>query len=250
MFSITIITATLNCSKLLQKTIASIQNQTHKKIQWIVVDGGSIDGTVDMIKSSPHVTNWFSGHDDGIYDAWNKALPHVNGDWVIFLGAGDVFSNYDVLDDVSKILQDIPMSVGIAYGNVIQKFEGKEIYRYGLVDLEDWSCYGPKLPAHQGVFHRSSLFDNQLFDSSYKVVADSKFMFTALKKCDAFYLDVDVCLMEPGGISSHPLSAEKVLKEFFHLEKEMNYKIPTCKRFNYIIRTYLKIFIFKLFRNW
>jgi len=237
---ITIISATLNCAELLHKTLASIQNQSHKNIQWIIADGGSIDGTVDLIKQTDAVSDWFSSSDQGIYDAWNKAIPMIRGDWVLFLGAGDVFESALTLENSVKLLRDVPHDIGLVYGNVVQKIGDKELYRYGYVNLSDWECYRPKLPAHQGVFHRRTLFRNLVFDSSYRVVADSKFMFEVLKYSSDFYLGIDICIMEPGGLSSHPKFALRVMKEFLRLEREMGYKIPIIKKLEYVIRVCLK----------
>lgn len=241
---VTIISSTLNCSVLLNKTILSIRNQTYQNIQWIVADGGSTDGTVDLIKQTDAVSDWFSSRDRGIYDAWNKAIPLIRGEWIIFLGAGDIFANSQTLTNAVQLLLDVPPGVGLAYGNVVQKLADKEIYRYGYIDLTEWECFRPKLPAHQGVFHCSSLFRNQSFDSSYRVVADSKFMFEALKNTRELYLNIDICFMEPGGVSSHPKFALRVMKEFFRLEREMAYKIPLFKRMEYIARVYGKMVIY------
>jgi len=238
---VTIITSTLNCRESLKKTILSIQQQTYKKIQWIVVDGASNDGTVDLIKdNTKSIANWLSESDNGIYDAWNKACNHIHGDWVLFLGAGDIFSESRTLELVVRQLSNLSDDVVIAYGNVVQKSNGKEIYRYGQVDLNGWETYRPKLPAHQGVFQKSSLFEGAKFDASYRVVADSKFMLETLKKGLALYFDIDVCIMEPGGVSSSPKYALRVMDEFFRLEKDLGYQIPLVKKTVYLIKSHVK----------
>ena len=92
--SITIVTSTFNCAEDLELTAQSVRNQKYENIQWIVADGESTDGTADVINSNLDVvTNWFSEKDRGIYDAWNKASRFIVNDWVIFLGAGDVFDS-------------------------------------------------------------------------------------------------------------------------------------------------------------
>lgn len=246
---ITIITSTLNCASALSRTADSIRGQTYKNIQWIVADGGSNDGTLNVINANGDIISCYSSErDSGIYDAWNKACKLIRGDWVIFLGAGDVFSRQDVLELVSGKLEKIPMDVVIAYGNVVQEKNGKEIFRYGEVDLKAWEIYRPKLPAHQGVFQRAEIFGENPFDIQYKVAADSKFMLQALKQGSAFYFNIDVCIMEPGGISSHPKHAIRVMKELFKLEGDVGYVIPVAKRIEFIFRIYLKAFFYELLK--
>lgn len=246
---ITIITSTFNCAGALQKTANSIREQKYKNIQWIIADGASKDGTLDCIKANGDlVSNWFSEHDTGIYDAWNKACKLITGDWVIFLGAGDVFCRSDVLSVIEKKLLLIPEEIVIAYGNVVQKRNSKEIYRYGEVDLKAWEIYRPKLPAHQGVFQRAYCFGIKPFDTKYRVVSDSKFLLQSLKTSAAFYLNEDICEMEPGGVSSHPGSTLLVKNEFTRLQSDLGYKVPIIKWLRYIAMANIKHIIYKIYR--
>lgn len=241
MHIITIVTSTLNCSTALSRTANSIRAQTFKRIQWIIADGVSSDGTLDVIKSNRDIiSDSIIEPDTGIYDAWNKACRKIRGDWVIFFGAGDVFCDFNVLEIVAKNLVLVPPDAVIAYGNVVQKMNGKEIYRYGEVDLKAWEIYRPKLPAHQGVFQRANMFGVNPFDTQYRVVADSKFMLQSLEHGTATYFDVDVCEMEPGGVSSSYKHAYLVMTELFRLEKDLGYKIPFFFRLSYIIRAHFK----------
>ena len=80
------------------KTMDSVERQTFTEFEWIVVDGGSTDGTVDWIKSGRRVTSWTSENDSGIYDAMNKGITKSNGEYLVFLNAGDVFTQRRRLD--------------------------------------------------------------------------------------------------------------------------------------------------------
>lgn len=244
MSCITIITSTLNCGDALSKTADSIRDQTYKNIQWIIADGASSDGTLDVISNNKDiVSDSIIEPDTGIYDAWNKACTRIRGEWVIFLGAGDVFYDCNVLEVVATKLVLLPTDIVIAYGNVVQKKNGKEIYRYGVVDLKAWEIYRPSLPAHQGVFQRASSFKGKPFDTQYKVVADSKFMLQLLRNGSAFYLNEEVCEMEPGGVSSDHKNAYQVMTEFLRLEKDLGYRVPLLSKAGYIIRTHVKTFL-------
>lgn len=244
---ITIITSTLNCAESLTATADSIRSQTHRAVQWIVADGGSVDGTVDRLRQFGFVGHWFSEPDTGIYDAWNKACEFISGEWVLFLGAGDVLAGPDVLRQVASELSRLPNDMLIAYGNVVQFADGKERYRYRQVDLARWELFRPTLPAHQGVFHRSRLLMNaKPFDASYKVVADSKLLLQVIRGDVTRYMDIDVTEMEPGGVSSNPSCTLKVMREFLRLEADLGYRIPRSRLWWYVTRSHAKAFLFRL----
>ncbi|WP_340621460.1 glycosyltransferase [Xenorhabdus siamensis] len=95
---ISIVTSTYQAVELLPVTIKSIRNQKFKNFEWIIVDNASGDGTKDLIINNQDIIkHWISEKDDGIYNAWNKALKMVSGDWIIFIGAGDNFFSNDTL---------------------------------------------------------------------------------------------------------------------------------------------------------
>ena len=244
---ITIVTSTWNCAAALSATAASIRSQTHRAVQWIVADGASSDGTADRIRDNADVVNqWFSEPDTGIYDAWNKACRFIDGDWVLFLGAGDLLGCAETLERVVAELARMPSEVLVAYGNVVQIVAGEEIYRYGHVDLEQWELHRPKLPAHQGVFHRAdTLMTPDPFDASYKVAADSKFLLQIVRPEVTRYMNFDITLMEPGGVSANPRDAITVMREVFRLEEDLGYQIPKSRRLLFVVRTYAKYLVFR-----
>lgn len=246
---VTIITSTLNCCELLRKTINSIRHQNHTNIQWIIADGGSKDGTIELIKKNTDIVDtFFSEKDTGIYDAWNKACKKIKGEWIIFLGAGDIFCDENVLESAVKKMDALTQNIVVAYGSIVQKDGKKEIYRYGEVDLDAWDLCRPQLPSHQGVFQRHSLFcASKPFDDTYRVVADSKLLLQAKEKGGFYFLDMDICIMEPGGVSGHPKTAIFVMKEYSRLERDLGYKVPIRKKLSFQIRTYSKYFIYSIF---
>ena len=118
---ITIITSTLNSLLLLEHTADSIFRQGFKDWQWIIVDGDSSDGTKEWLEDIAGMrrnVKFISEPDQGIYDAWNKALPLVRGAWVIFLGAGDKLKSQDVLQKCVRYLEKISPEINLAYGSV------------------------------------------------------------------------------------------------------------------------------------
>lgn len=102
---ISIITATYNASAHLQKCIDSIESQVYPNIEHIIIDGGSVDGTVELIKKNEKkVALWLSEPDTGIFNAMNKALQHVRGEWIYFLGADDTL--YPAFSDLAALLSE------------------------------------------------------------------------------------------------------------------------------------------------
>ena len=240
---ISIVTSTYNCLDDLTLTAESIKNQHFRNIQWIVIDGGSLDGTVEVIESYQSIIDfWVSEKDRGIYNAWNKAVCHLKGEWVIFLGAGDCFFNNDVLSFFVNYLFEKKPRNKLLYGDVLQYVDGKVVYHHTEVEPDSFQGYRPVLPYHQGIFHHKSLFlsaeDN--FDESYRVVADSKFLLSALKKTSFQYIGFKVAKMDLGGVSQSPTNSLLVMREFLRLEKEMGYILPKRKKFMYVVKSYIK----------
>jgi hypothetical protein len=120
------------------------------------------------------------------------------------------------------------------------------LYKYQQVNLEKWDNYAPRLPAHQGVFHRGILFlEDTPFDDSYKVVADSKLVLTSSTRTKVEYFNIDICKMLPGGVSSRDDKIILVKDEWLRLEKELNYKIPLLRKSKYLFTVYVKFYINK-----
>jgi glycosyltransferase involved in cell wall biosynthesis len=244
---ITIITSTLNCAASLAATAASIREQTHLEVQWVVADGASSDGTLEVIgRNADIISHWFSEADGGIYDAWNKACGFINGEWVLFLGAGDLLANPETLAHMASLLHGLPANTAIAYGNVYQLNEGRLLYRYGRVDLQRWELHRPALPAHQGVFQRAELLTRRSpFDTSYRIAADSKFLIHTLRNRLSIYVDLDICHMEPAGISADPRHALTMMREAFRLQHELGYRLPPLRRAWFVCRSYAKHYVFR-----
>jgi glycosyltransferase involved in cell wall biosynthesis len=159
---ISIIIAVLNGAVHLQRTIGSVLKQAYPYKELVIIDGGSTDGTVDIIKAySQALAYWESKPDRGIYHAWNKALDHTRGDWVYFLGADDYFCHSNVLKDIVPYLIVDSSETRVVYGRVNQVAEnGNIIGAFG----DHWERLGKSFKSvmslpHQGVFHHRSLFE-------------------------------------------------------------------------------------------
>jgi glycosyltransferase involved in cell wall biosynthesis len=163
---ISIITAVYNGDKYLEQTIQSIINQTYENIEYIIIDGGSTDGTLDIIKKYEDKINyWVSEKDKGISDAFNKGVKIANGDYINFQGDGDGFVSSDALE---KVFQDINLTEDIFVSARIKRVDvdGYELFVSKYMDK-----FNPKtllfrmsMP-HQGLFtHRNYFKKYGLFD--------------------------------------------------------------------------------------
>lgn len=163
---ISVITVTFNAALTVEETICSVIKQTYSKIEFIIIDGGSTDGTVNIIKKyQNYIAYWISEPDNGIYDAMNKGLKKAQGDWAIFMGSDDIFCNSDVL---SKASEKFVNKDNIYYGNVILKSSGviyplriKNPYQLCLKNF-----------SHQAIFYPISLYKLYSYKIEYKLWAD------------------------------------------------------------------------------
>lgn len=248
---LTVIVAVFNGSKTLQQCIDSFAQQTYKNKELIIIDGGSQDATVDLLKKNNELINyWISESDQGIYDAWNKGLAHVNGDWICFLGADDYFWNGEVMSKVAQYLDGIPSSEDVAYGQVmLLNDSGRDMYAVG----EPWDDIKERFKQvmcipHQGVFHRRTLFERSgQFDPSFRIAGDYELLLRELKKNNAVYIPVIVTGMRQGGISNKQENTIKALREIRRAQKVHGFKFPGTVWTLAYIRSYIRTWAWKIF---
>ena len=159
---ITVITVVFNGILTFENTILSVINQSYKKIEYIVIDGGSTDGTVDLIKKyQDRISYWVSEPDNGIYDAMNKGAAMSTGDWIYFLGADDFMFNC--------IHQVVPLfeSESIMYGDVIFKMNQNRLYG----KFNSFKFIIHNMP-HQALFYPRRVFDKYTYEKKYIYLAD------------------------------------------------------------------------------
>lgn len=167
---ITIITVVFNDVKNIESTILSIINQTYANIEYIIIDGGSTDGTVNIIKKySNKISYWISESDKGIYDAMNKGIEKANGEWVNFMNSGDRFTSNNVIEKIFN--NSIDKNIQVIYGSVLLKENGTQILRKPT-SLNNITKHIPF--CHQSSFTRLKKF---YFDTNYKIAADYKMFY-------------------------------------------------------------------------
>lgn len=200
---ITIITATFNAYEYLPRTIKSIRNLTYDNIEWIIVDGGSKDGTVELILQNEDLIDyWISEADRGIPDAWNKGVLLARGDWVAFLGSGDSYHPYAIGTYINAISVS-PTMPDLASSRV--RFVNRDGSTLRVIGAPfRWAAFKRRMGiAHVGALHRRSLFaEYGLFDTSYSSAADYEFLMRCGENLNAIYLDDITADALIGGISN------------------------------------------------
>lgn len=199
---ITIITVVYNAVETLEKTIVSVINQSYEDIEYIIIDGGSTDGSTEIAKKyESRISTFISERDQGIYDAMNKGVNASTGDWLLFLNADDYLVNETVIEKSIPYLNKC--SNLIAYGNIIYMYpDGSEVL-YG----KDWAQLKHRFRnvamclAHQATFHSKKLFAERLFNVSFKIAGDYDFLLNHLKDNDATYFPITISKMKTGGLS-------------------------------------------------
>lgn len=168
---VSIVTVVYNNVSETEKTILSVLDQTYENIEYIIIDGGSTDGTVDIIKKyDKRISYWISEPDKGIYDAMNKGIDKTSGEWINFMNAGDSFYNDTVVEDIFISFNDNP---DIIYGDTALCYEWVNVITAPL----DLSEIQESMPlCHQSIFVRNSLMKKYKFNTHYKVSADYDFL--------------------------------------------------------------------------
>lgn len=195
---ISIITVVYNGEQFLEETIQSVINQTYDNIEYIIIDGGSTDGTVDIIKEHEEkIDYWVSKKDNGIYDAMNKGIDLVSGDWINFMNAGDSFYNNDVLEQLFTLNKF--KNINIIYGNhkVIYPHKTRIAKAGNIEDIWKGSQF-----CHQSSFVSAKVHRKHKFNLSNRIGADFELFYTFYKKKMNFkYIDIIVANYSAGGLS-------------------------------------------------
>ena len=215
---LTVIVAVFNGAATLQQCIDSVAQQTYPNKELIIIDGGSRDGTVDLLEANrEQIRYWISEPDRGIYNAWNKGLARAKGEWICFLGADDYFWDARVLERLAGQLEKLPPDIRVAYGQIMMvNSDGTSLYPVG----EPWEKIRGRFRQvmcipHQGAMHRRSLFEQHgQFDESFRITGDYELLLRELKVTNAFFMpDVITVAMRQGGISSAPANSLLLLRE-------------------------------------
>lgn len=201
---VSVITSVFNSGHCLEKTIRSVVNQPYANIEYIVIDGGSKDETLEILQSyTDQIDYWLSEPDCGIYDAWNKALSVASGDWIAFLGSGDIYLEDAVSEYVRHIQNtDSELEFVSARVEIIDPVTGKG-WLFG--EAWNWQEFRKNMTvAHPGAFHSRQLFQRYgKFDISYRIAGDYELLLRPREVLRAGFLDTVTVQMLGDGASTN-----------------------------------------------
>ncbi|WP_263358969.1 glycosyltransferase family 2 protein [Acidicapsa ligni] len=205
---VTVVTAVYNGQPYVEGCLESVLNQDYPNIEHIVLDAGSKDGTIDVLrKYDDRIAFWRSEPDKGVYDAWNKALLEARGEWICFLGVDDEFlpgavSAYMKLAIQNPEAEYLSSKVRVIHDTGYERIIGA---RWA------WRAFSNRMcTAHVGSMHHRDLFRRLgKFDTSYRIVGDYEFLLRARGQLRAAYMPVITVMMRYGGISSDKKALEE-----------------------------------------
>ena len=203
---ISIITATFNSAKTLKDTIQSVLRQTNKDFEYLIIDGGSTDETIDIVKSYESEFSgrlkWVSEKDQGIYDAMNKGIKMASGDVVGILNSDDYFTSDDILQTVDNAFKS--HEIDAIYGDIhfIRDGNPQKCVRYysSRMFRPFWLRFG-FMPAHPSFYCKREVFEKAgLYSLDYKIGADYEMMVRLFKrhKIKSLYVNKDFVTMRTG----------------------------------------------------
>ena len=222
---ISIITVCFNSSKTIEKTFQSIKNQSYQNIEYIVVDGGSSDDTLKIIKNyNSCISNYISESDKGLYDAMNKGIALATGDLIGVLNSDDIFLDVFVLENIAKFHQENDIDASI--GNITQFNEsGKTVRKYSS---KNWTPENLKIgfmPPHPSIFFKRKLFEKYgnyhldfISGADYELIV----RFFIKHQVSWKYSDITTTAMLRGGISSSGYKSYKLISREIKKALELN----------------------------
>jgi glycosyltransferase involved in cell wall biosynthesis len=201
---ITVITSVFNGEQYIEEAILSVINQTYDNVEYIIIDGGSTDCTLDIIKKyEGKIDYWVSEKDKGIYDAWNKGVSCSQGNWLSFLGADDIYlqkalAEYVDIINEQKDVQYVSSKVEFISNDKVVRVVGKQWC---------WNKFKKHMNiAHVGSLHAKSMYcENGLYDLKLEVAGDYEFLLRFGSSMKAAFLNDITVRMRVGGVSNSNL---------------------------------------------
>lgn len=192
---ITVVTVTYNAEQYLEQTIKSVIEQDYCNIEYIIIDGASTDGTIEIIKKyEEHIDYWVSESDNGIYDAMNKGIDVATGEWINFMNAGDSFCEKETL---SNVFSSETIKYDLIFGDNLYLTNSNSFYKKAI-GLD--GIFNSTPCCHQSLFCKTAVAKEIKFDISYKFISDHDFMLKAYTSNNKFkYLEFPIAKYRAGG---------------------------------------------------
>lgn len=206
---LSIITVNLNNRDGLKRTIDSVVSQTFTDYEWIVIDGGSTDGSRELIEQySNHFAYWCSEPDKGIYNAMNKGIAHANGEWLQFLNSGDFLYEKVTLEKVFYY----QYQADVLYGDIIIQSKSNQPEYRAYPDRLNLNFFYESSLCHQSIFFKHILFSSRNYNEKNRIVSDWEFGLQLFSQNFKFkHIPLIISVFDNNGIST--LSESEIIKE-------------------------------------
>lgn len=239
---ISIITIVYNNKNEIEETIQSVLSQTYKNIEYIVIDGGSTDGTVDTIKKyNDNITYWHSKKDNGIYDAMNIGNNIATGDYIFFLNSGDTFCTTSVVENINIKAIDNNYTLITGRTQIYYNNTNLEIVSPPLnVKTNEYS----ESYSHQATFIHKSVYKQLSYNTTYSISADREYWYRVkkTKNFSVLFYDLNIASFGLGGVSNnHKNVLNRRLEDFF-IEYKYN-GVTYIKLYKMIFKTIITYII-------
>lgn len=240
---VSVVTVVYNAVSIIEETIKSVLSQTYSNLEYIVIDGGSSDGTIDVIrKYEDRISIFISEPDKGIYDAMNKGIDKSTGNWINFMNAGDFFYSTSSVSEIFDIPEDDYSKYAAVYGDAEYRLKSFSYIRQGYeCDRDHFMPF-----SHQAAFARADIAKKNKFNLKYKIAADTEFFLRLNREgYQLKHVSVIVCSYDASvGISMN--SEVKHAKEF--VDMQIEYGAPKDSPYfkKYIRSAYIRQYMRRL----
>jgi glycosyltransferase involved in cell wall biosynthesis len=212
---VSIITVVFNGIKHLQQTIDSVTNQTYQTIEYIIIDGGSTDGTVDLIKANEaHINYWISEPDNGLYDAMNKGISKAKGELIGMINSDDWYELDAVETVVNRYLQNTDKRIFHADRYDVYPNDEKKVFAFNPSVIK--FKYFAMTYNHPSMFVSPEVYNDYTYNTKLKVYSDYQFTLTSFikNKTQFEYISKPIVNFRLGGVSGQ-IPLKSVLKESY-----------------------------------
>jgi len=223
---ISVVTINYNMGTSLAETIESVLGQSYPNLEYIIIDGGSTDKSIEIIRQyADRIVHWTSEPDSGRYHAMNKGVAAATGEWIIFINAGDSFRDPDVVSDV--FLNDPHPDADLVYGHALRRYSQEGVER--VIRAQHITMLPLRMPcSHQSLFARRILLLEHPFSLELSIAADHDFMLRAVMAGARFErVDRTISIFSTGGISDQ--QRMEALRQIRYVLRQLNIMTPRLR---------------------
>jgi len=239
---VSIITVVFNNVTYIRDAIESVISQNYPLVEYIIIDGGSVDGTVDIVEEYlDKISVFLSESDEGIYDALNKGIASASGDVIAILHSDDKFCNNHVVSDMMQKMSESNAEFCFSDMVIVDGLSDKVLRYYMANYFNRWMFRMGWMPPHPTCFIKKSLFDEfGLYSLNYKIAGDFDFLVRVFygRNINWAYLECITVKMRQGGASNAGLKSKKIIANEINIILKSNYiwSLPIFQWGRYIIR--------------